>query len=171
MAHPATSRSGAGAKRWRSARTCYDHLAGRLGVTLADALVDRGHVVLSEDGGVVTTAGEVFLDGFGAPLGGTGRGRRAFCRPCLDWSERRAHLAGALGAGLAARCFELGWISRIRDTRAVLVTQAGKRGFSDTFGLVVSGPSPRRIKVTRLRGLRTFPPSPRNGEDDVLEPI
>ena len=61
-----------------------------------------------------------------------------FCRPCLDWSERRPHLAGALGAALAVRCFELGWISRIRDTRAVLVTEEGKHGFSETFGFTLS---------------------------------
>ncbi len=68
-------------------------------------------------------------------LGERGRSRRPFCRPCLDWSERRIHLAGTLGAALAARSFELGWIARIRDTRAVLVTDSGKRGFSETFGI------------------------------------
>ena len=119
----------------RNARTCYDHLAGRLGVALADALVEREHVALSEDGGIVTAAGEEFLRGFGIELRASGGARRAFCRPCLDWSERRTHLAGALGAALAARSFELGWISRIRDTRAVLVTEKGKRGFSETFGI------------------------------------
>jgi DNA-binding transcriptional ArsR family regulator len=119
----------------RNARTCYDHLAGRLGVGLADALVEREHVALSEDGGIVTTAGEEFLRSFGIELHGAGGSRRAFCRPCLDWSERRTHLAGALGAALTARCFELDWISRIRDSRAVLVTAKGKHGFSETFGI------------------------------------
>jgi DNA-binding transcriptional ArsR family regulator len=119
----------------RNARTCYDHLAGRLGVGLADALVARDHVALSEDGGIVTGAGEAFLRGFGIELHEAGARRRAFCRPCLDWSERRTHLAGAVGAALAARCFELGWISRMRDTRAVLVTTKGDQGFSETFGI------------------------------------
>jgi DNA-binding transcriptional ArsR family regulator len=119
----------------RNARTCYDHLAGRLGVGLADALVERDHVELSEDGGIVTAAGEEFLRSFGIELHGAGGSRRAFCRPCLDWSERRTHLAGALGAALTARCFELDWISRIRDSRAVPVTAKGKRGFSETFGI------------------------------------
>ncbi|HEY1430840.1 MAG TPA: helix-turn-helix transcriptional regulator [Stellaceae bacterium] len=121
----------------RNARTCYDHLAGRLGVDLADALVGRDHVTLSEDGGIVTTAGEEFLRGFGIELHAAGARRRVFCRPCLDWSERRTHLAGAVGAALAARSFELGWITRIRDTRAVFVTETGKRGFSDTFGITL----------------------------------
>src|SRR5438552_4854269 len=106
--------------RWRGgdalrhARTCYDHLAGRLGVGLADALVARDYVALSENGGIVTRAGEEFFRGFDIELREAGETRRAFCRPCLDWSERRTHLAGALGAALATRSFELGWITRIR---------------------------------------------------------
>ena len=119
----------------RNARTCYDHLAGRLGVAMADALVTRDHIALSEDGGVVTPGGAEFLAGFGIAFPEQGRSRRPFCRPCLDWSERRAHLAGALGASLAARCFELGWITRLRDTRAVLITDNGKRGFCEAFGI------------------------------------
>jgi DNA-binding transcriptional ArsR family regulator len=119
----------------RNARTCYDHLAGRLGVALADALVERDRVALSDDGGIVTPQGEEFFLGFGVDLGERGRSRRPFCRPCLDWSERRSHLAGALGAALAARSFELGWITRKRDTRAVLITDKGERGFSETFGV------------------------------------
>jgi DNA-binding transcriptional ArsR family regulator len=119
----------------RTARTCYDHLAGRLGVALADALVEREHVALSDDGGVVTPAGEEFFLGLGIDLCERSRSRRTFCRPCLDWSERRTHLAGAVGAALAARCFELDWIKRVRDTRAVQVTEKGARGFTDTFGI------------------------------------
>src|SRR5882724_38860 len=119
----------------RNARTCYDHLAGRLGVALADALMERDCVVLSEDGGIVTPAGEAFFLGLGIDLGESTPSRRPFCRPCLDWSERRSHLAGALGGALATRCFELAWIARIRDTRAVLVTPEGRRGLAETFGL------------------------------------
>lgn len=119
----------------RNARTCYDHLAGRLGVALADTLVEHNHVTLSDDGGVVTPAGEEFFLGLGVDLGNESTSRRPFCRPCLDWSERRSHLAGALGAALAARCFELGWIGRIRDTRAVMITPQGRRGFAETFGI------------------------------------
>lgn len=119
----------------RNARTCYDHLAGRLGVALADALVAHEHVALSEDGGVVTPTGEEFFQRFGVDFRERTRSRRPFCRPCLDWSERRPHLAGAVGAALAERCFELGWIGRIRDTRAVLVTPEGRRGLSETFGI------------------------------------
>jgi DNA-binding transcriptional ArsR family regulator len=117
----------------RRARFCYDHLAGRLGVTLADALVARGHVEFGEDGGVVTPEGGDFLARFGLDL--APKPRRAFCRPCLDWSERRPHIAGAVGAGLAARCLALGWIQRQRDTRAVSVTLKGRAGLGETFGI------------------------------------
>jgi DNA-binding transcriptional ArsR family regulator len=119
----------------RLARTCYDHLAGRLGVALADVLCARNHVVLSEDGGMVTPAGDKFLRGFGMDLDRVGNGRRVFCRHCLDWSERRPHLAGALGAALATRCFELDWIARKRGSRALDIRPEGERGFSETFGI------------------------------------
>jgi hypothetical protein len=117
------------------ARTCYDHLAGRLGVGLADALRARGHVVLGEDGGEITDAGAAFLGAFGIDLDAGRRSRRPFCRPCLDWTERRPHLAGVLGAALAGRCFDLGWIERRRDGRALAITRAGERGFSERFGI------------------------------------
>jgi DNA-binding transcriptional ArsR family regulator len=123
-----------GGEALRTARTCYDHLAGRLGVALADALTERGHVALGADGGEVTVQGARFLDAFGAS---PAPGRRVFCRPCLDWSERRPHLAGRIGAALACRCFELGWIARQRDTRAVAITADGRTGFRERFGIVM----------------------------------
>ena len=123
----------------RTARTCYDHIAGRLGVALADALTHRKHVVLTDDGGMVTRAGEKFLAGFGISLQDAREGRRTFCRPCLDWSERRPHLAGALGAALADRCFDLGWIARIRYSRALKISAKGERGFMDAFGISLNG--------------------------------
>ncbi len=104
-------------------------------MALADALSARAHVVLNDDGGVVTAAGEEFLLGFGIDLRPPNRRHRVFCRPCLDWSERRPHLAGTVGAALASRCFELGWIARQRDGRAVSITSKGERGLSDTFGI------------------------------------
>jgi DNA-binding transcriptional ArsR family regulator len=117
----------------RLARTCYDHLAGRLGVAIADALVARGAVVLSNDGGEVTANGAAFLmDNLAIDLAEMPR-RRVFCRPCLDWSERRPHLAGAIGAALAERCFALGWIERLRDSRAVAITPGGRNALRELF--------------------------------------
>jgi DNA-binding transcriptional ArsR family regulator len=118
----------------RLARTCYDHLAGRLAVALADALVARGALELSPEAAALTEAGGAFLGRLGiAP--DPARGTRLFCRPCLDWSERRPHLAGALGAALCAHCFDRGWVRRREGGRALLVTPEGWRGLSDTFGL------------------------------------
>ncbi len=119
----------------RLARTCYDHLAGRLGVGIATAMIEDGHVLLGEDGGEVTSRGEVFLAAhLGLDLGTVSR-RRTFCRPCLDWSERIPHLAGAVGAALAARCFDLGWVQRRRGTRALTITDTGAAAFADVFGV------------------------------------
>ena len=116
------------------ARTCYDHLAGKLGVALADSLAAREHVVLSDEGGLITNAGREFLSGFGVRLEGWKK-RRAFCRPCLDWSERRWHIGGAVGAAIADRCFALGWTERHKDSRAITVTAAGERAFDELFGV------------------------------------
>ncbi len=115
----------------RFARTCYDHLAGRLGVAIADALMAKRFIVLTEEGGEVTPAGTRFLAKFGANLNSTPASRRIFCRACLDWSERRYHVAGFVGAEIWRRCLELGWLARRRDTRAVRVTPAGRRGLRE----------------------------------------
>ena len=117
----------------RFARTCYDHLAGYVAVAVTDGLVSKGHVVLTEEGGEVTESGMAFLTRFGANLAAS-RSRRIFCKPCLDWSERRYHLAGLVGAEICRRCLELGWVTRQRDTRALRVTSAGLTHLSDTFG-------------------------------------
>ncbi len=116
-----------------TARTCYDHLAGRLGVGLADTLCSRGHVVLAEDGGEVTAQGHDFFERFGVAL--VKDRRRIFCRACVDWTERRPHLAGAVGAALASRCFDLGWVKRMREGRALAITPAGRSGLRDVFGI------------------------------------
>ena len=136
VAGPAPKSIWRGSEALRNARTCYDHLAGRLGVALADSLTRSGHVALSADGGEVTDTGHAFLCEFGAE---PAPGKRVFCRPCLDWSERRPHIAGRLGAALAARCLERGWIARQRDSRAVTITPAGSSGFSETFGIDLNG--------------------------------
>jgi DNA-binding transcriptional ArsR family regulator len=119
----------------KRARLCYDHLAGVLGVALADALAERDWLVFSEDGGVVTPAGRRFLRNFGLDLAELESRRRCFCRLCLDWSERRHHLAGSLGAAIASRCFALGWIERGKLDRSIVVTLKGQRGLAATFGV------------------------------------
>jgi DNA-binding transcriptional ArsR family regulator len=119
----------------RAARTCYDHLAGRLGVALADRLLAAGHLAADDQDFRVTRGGDAFLGALGVDLDAARRQRRVFARQCIDWSERRPHVAGALGAALADRFFERGWIARVRDGRAVTVTAAGKRGLKATLDL------------------------------------
>jgi hypothetical protein len=121
----------------RFARTCYDHIAGRLGVAIADALASSGAVVLTPEGGEVTEAGMRLLTDFGVELFRPA-GRRIFCRPCLDWSERRYHVGGHVGAEICRRCLELGWIERGRDSRALRVTPAGTIGLAETFGVTLA---------------------------------
>lgn len=127
----------------RAARTCYDHLAGRLGVALADALAAGGYVELDRDAGLVTDAGIALFSRIGIDVTAlsAGRGRRArvLCRPCLDWSERRPHLGGCVGAALCACSFEEGWIRRVTGTRAVAITPRGQRFFRETIGARLDG--------------------------------
>jgi hypothetical protein len=122
----------------RAARTCYDHLAGQLGVALTDALVTGGHIALTNDAGVVTDAGVAMFERLGIDVTsiriGSGKNARVLCRPCLDWSERRPHLAGAVGAALCVRAFEENWIRRTKSSRAVAVTPKGWRVFRETIG-------------------------------------
>jgi DNA-binding transcriptional ArsR family regulator len=121
----------------RNARTCYDHLAGKLGVGLAEQLTAHDHVILGREAGEVTAAGEQFLTQIGVDLSDARARRRVFCRPCIDWTERRPHIGGAVGAALADRLFALKWIERMRDSRAVVITPVGRRELQERFGLAV----------------------------------
>ena len=119
----------------RVARFCYDHLAGQLGTRLTAALLTRG--ILAEQGKdfVLTADGETWLQTFGIELATLRRSRRKFAHQCLDWSERKDHLGGALGAAIAQRMLALGWISRAKYSRVVTITAAGHVALSERFGL------------------------------------
>ena len=132
------------ARALSAAPMCYDHLAGRLSVDLTDALVTRQYIVLDEETAEVTTAGIRFLSTFGIELSPLRSTRRLLCRLCLDWTERRPHIAGAVGAAITKRCFDLGWMERMKRSHAVLVTPRGRRGFQENFGIAASGPRERR---------------------------
>jgi DNA-binding transcriptional ArsR family regulator len=124
------------AEQLHLARTCYDHLAGRLGVALTQALLNAGFLQIEERDRsyLVTDEGTRFLDRFGIDLAELRRQRRALARPCLDWSERRYHLAGALGSAFMERLFELAWIERCTSGRAVRITESGQEGLREAFG-------------------------------------
>jgi DNA-binding transcriptional ArsR family regulator len=122
-------------RRLRRARTCYDHLAGALGVAVTDALVERGRLDPYADGYEVTGAGERWLRNLDIDLERLRHGRRAFARACIDWSERRPHLGGALGAALATRFLEAGWVVRLQGTRAVAASAEGRRMLRRELGV------------------------------------
>ena len=132
------------ARALSAARMCYDHLAGRLSVDLTDALVARDYIFLGDDVAEITTAGARFLVGFGIELPARRSAGGRYSRLCLDWTERRPHLAGAIGAAITRRCFDLGWIERMERSQAVLVTPLGRRGLRKTLGVDASGPGDRR---------------------------
>src|SRR6516164_4550859 len=123
------------AKELSAARICYVHLAGRLAVDLTDFFTTHEYIALSDEAAEITPLGIRFLNTFGIDLSGLCSTRGRYCRFCIDWTERRPHIAGAVGAALTKRYFDLGWIERIKHSRAVIVTAAGKHGFSDIFGI------------------------------------
>jgi len=133
-------RTGPADQALRRARTCYDHIAGQLGVAVMDALMERGAIVTSDGVATVTDAGAALLASLGIRLARSAdfsrvHGSRRLSRVCLDWSERRYHLAGAVGAALCSRALEEDWVRRIENSRALLVTPKGRHIFADMLGV------------------------------------
>lgn len=114
-------------------RTCYDHLAGKVGVTIADKLISQKIIVLHDKTFLVTEKGSKFFNDFGLELSELKKQRRYFAKACLDWSERKYHLAGSLGAGLFDKMLQLDWLRRTKDSRAIVITSLGKSGLRDKF--------------------------------------
>lgn len=122
-------------RRLAHARTCYDHLAGRLGVAVTEAMIARG--ILADGQGLhLTTRGTAWVEDLGLTV--TPGARRPAVRPCLDWTERRFHLAGVLGAAFCSHAFTAGWITRTPTPRAVEVTPLGLEAFDDLLGIPAS---------------------------------
>jgi DNA-binding transcriptional ArsR family regulator len=111
----------------RRARICYDHLAGELGVLAYDGLVARGWLVDRGGSVFLSNAGAAGLAAMGIDAAQAAARKRTFCRPCLDWGERRHHLGGALGAALLERVYALRWASRAADSRVVVFTPRGEQ--------------------------------------------
>jgi DNA-binding transcriptional ArsR family regulator len=127
--------------RLRAARTCYDHLAGALGVTLHDRFAELGWLSVSAAGREasydVTPDGTTAFQALGIDIGATRALRRRFALPCLDWSERRPHIGGALGAALLNVALERKWVIQDLDSRALGVTSRGRREMLARFGVEV----------------------------------
>lgn len=113
----------------RKARICYDHLAGDYGVRLYEALKKRKVFTVAEDGLQLSNFGRKFCGEFGIDLDPLEQGRRPICRDCLDWSVRKSHLAGSLGAAMLTRIQALGWARREKDSRVIAFTPPGERAF------------------------------------------
>jgi DNA-binding transcriptional ArsR family regulator len=119
----------------RFARSCYDHLAGTLGVAVREALTEAGWLLADTSGYRTSAKADTWLEVMGIAVGELKRGRRPFAKGCLDWSERRPHLAGALGAALLTRWLELGWLVRLPKSRAVRLTLKGRRALESELRL------------------------------------
>ena len=138
----------------RDARLCYDHLAGRLGVSLCDMMLRRDYVVLGDGGGELTDAGARFLTGLGVDLERARGAKRRYCRSCIDWTERRPHISGAVGAGLAQAFLEHSWIARIPDSRALTITAGGRKKLAElgVANLLETLAGGAQLPSTRSRG-------------------
>jgi DNA-binding transcriptional ArsR family regulator len=135
---PASSlRAATRAEALRLARTCYDHLAGRVGVAVADALVARRALVLDDGSYRLTRRGERVLEELGLDVETARAQRRAFARACVDWTERRPHLAGSLGAELARAFLGRDWLRRRPHDRALIVTEAGREALAAELAIDV----------------------------------
>jgi DNA-binding transcriptional ArsR family regulator len=117
----------------RKARVCYDHIAGELGVLAHECLVRRRLLSIGEEGTELSDDGIAFFTTFGIDVPALAARRRPLCRACLDWSERRYHLGGSIGAALLRHCVERGWAYRARSSRALLFSAAGERAFRARF--------------------------------------
>jgi DNA-binding transcriptional ArsR family regulator len=138
LENPRTSR----ARSLRFARSCYDHLAGRLGVAVSAAAEARGYLVISDQASkryAITAAGKHWLETIGVDIGALKPAAAGFARRCLDWTERRYHLAGPMGGVLLFRFIELGWLRRDPATRAVSVTPLGAAEFARLLNIDVVG--------------------------------
>jgi DNA-binding transcriptional ArsR family regulator len=121
--------------RIREARSCYDHLAGRLGVAFTDVLLQRKALRLSEKEFIVTRSGEAFFAAVEVDVAAAREKRRNFARACTDWTERRPHLAGSLGAAVLGRFLAAGWVTRHKLDRSLSITPHGRIELQERFGI------------------------------------
>ncbi|MEP1201110.1 ArsR/SmtB family transcription factor [Tateyamaria sp.] len=119
----------------QEARVCYNHLAGQKGVQMYRSMTVRGLLVEAGEDVRLTERGRAFVADFGIDISALQEGRARLCRTCLDWSERRNHLAGSLGRAMLTRMEDLAWVRRDARSRAVLISPTGQAAFSAAFPL------------------------------------
>jgi DNA-binding transcriptional ArsR family regulator len=124
----------------RKARVCYDHLAGEVAVGIYESLLKRHAFATGAEGLELTPVGQQLFRKLGVDVDALSKQKRALCKPCLDWSERRYHLAGALGAALFARAVRLGWLKAAKDSRVVSLSMNGKTPLNAMFGVSDAAP-------------------------------
>lgn len=118
-------------------RTCYDHLAGKIGVALADSLLEQNIIIEKNNAFEISTEGENWFSDFGINIEEAQKQKRIFLKPCLDWSERRNHIAGSIGTLLLNKMLEQDWIRRTANSRAIIITGKGEKEFLKNFKIVV----------------------------------
>ena len=121
----------------RFCRTCYDHLAGKVGVLLTEGLIKQQYIYKNDNNFELSAGGQCWFNTLGINTDTLKKQKRAFARPCLDWSERKHHLAGSLGAALLSRIIADGWVRREQRTRIMIVTHKGEQAFFDHFKIDV----------------------------------
>lgn len=126
----------------RKARVCYDHLAGELGVFVYEQMLETDILQQLPGGLQLTKQGRVWFQKHGIDADALASSKRSFCRACLDWSERRNHLAGALGAALLARIQALGWAKREEDSRVIVFSAKGEASLRAMFAVNNMPPTP-----------------------------
>ena len=118
-------------------RTCYDHLAGKIGVALADSLLEQKIIIEKNNTFEITSEGEKWFSDFGVNIGDAKKQKRIFLKPCLDWSERRYHIAGSVGTLLLNKMLEQDWIRRTKDSRVIIITAKGEKEMLKSFKIIV----------------------------------
>lgn len=118
-------------------RTCYDHLAGKIGVALADSLLQQKIIIEKNNTFEITSEGEKWFSDFGVNIGDAKKQKRIFLKPCLDWSERRYHIAGSVGTLLLNKMLEQDWIRRTANSRVIIITAKGEKEMLKSFKIIV----------------------------------
>lgn len=125
----------------KNCRTCYDHLAGKIGVAITEKLLSENYLELQNNVYLITEQGEIFFKKFGIDILELKKQRRTFAKPCLDWSERKHHISGSLANAILNKMLELDWIRKIANSRAIMITAKGQKDLNEKLNLNIQNES------------------------------